>query len=76
MVGYGLATECARVTLWFGFARLRLRLVRALAHASNRPSQRVLTKIGMRYLQDRVLWRDRQRCYAVTAVEWEARICG
>lgn len=71
--GHGLATECARASLWFGFTHLRLRLVRALTGTGNRASQRVLTKAGMRYLRDRVLLGDRQRCYAITAGEWEAR---
>lgn len=71
--GQGLATESACASLRYGFTHLQLRLVRALAGAGNRGSQRVLTKAGMRYLRDRVLWGNRQRCYAITAGEWEAR---
>lgn len=71
--GRGLATEAARAALAHGFASLGLRLVRATTTSANRASQRVLSKVGMRYLHDRVLWGARQRCYAITAGEWQSR---
>lgn len=71
--GHGLATEIADAHLRCAFTDLGLPLVRALTQANNRASQRVLTKVGMRYLGDRFLWGERQRCYAVTAGEWDAQ---
>lgn len=74
--GCGLATETARALLWYGFGHLHVPLVRAVVQVRNLASQRVLHKAGMRYLHERVLWGDRQRCYAVTAAQWESHTFG
>ncbi|MQA85223.1 MAG: GNAT family N-acetyltransferase [Streptosporangiales bacterium] len=71
--GRGLATEIAAASLRCGFEDLHAPLVRALVQAANLASQRVLGKVGMRYLGDRFLWGERQRRYAITAGEWDAR---
>lgn len=71
--GRGLATELAGACLRCAFTAYGFPLVRALTQVDNHPSQRVLHKIGMRYLGDRLLWGEWQRCYAITAGEWAAR---
>lgn len=71
--GRGLATELASACLGFAFESLGFSLVRALTQVDNHASRRVLTKVGMRYLGDRVLWGEKQRLYAITAGEWAAR---
>jgi RimJ/RimL family protein N-acetyltransferase len=45
--GLGLATEAARAVLEFGFDRLRLKQIIALADPANVASVRVLEKLGM-----------------------------
>jgi len=68
--GAGLATEAAATCLAWGFDGLGAELVRAMTDLKHRASQRVLTKIGLRYSGERVLWGVRQRCYAMTAGAW------
>lgn len=71
--GDGYATEAARSCLAWGFDELGAQLVRAMTDRGHRASQRVLTKIGLRYVEERVLWGLRQRCYVMTAGEWVLR---
>lgn len=68
--GAGLATEAAEACLAWGFDGLGAELVRAMTDLRHRTSQRVLTKIGLRYVGERVVWGVRQRCYAMTAGAW------
>lgn len=69
--GRGLGSELAAACLRHGFEDRHMRLIRAHTQVANRASQQVLTKVGMRYLGERVLWDQRQRRYAITADEWE-----
>jgi len=71
--GAGLATEAAAACLVWGFDHLGAELVRAMTDLGHRASQRVLTKIGLRYVGERVLWGSRQRCYAMTSGAWTLR---
>lgn len=68
--GTGLATEAASACLTWGFDTIGAELVRAMTDLRHRASQRVLTKIGLRYVGERVVWGVRQRCYAMTAGAW------
>lgn len=68
--GTGLASEAAATCLVWGFDVLGAELVRAMTDLSNRVSQRVLSKIGLRYVGERVIWGVRQRCYAMTSGAW------
>ena len=52
--GRGLATEAARASMDFGFARLGLRSVVSIIDARNEPSLRVAEKLGMHPGRDRV----------------------
>jgi RimJ/RimL family protein N-acetyltransferase len=45
--GRGLATEAARALLAYGFERLKFPQIFAIAHVLNRPSIRVMVKLGM-----------------------------
>jgi ribosomal-protein-alanine N-acetyltransferase len=47
--GKGLATEAALASVAFGFERLRLPRIVAIAHPPNRASRRVMEKVGMRF---------------------------
>jgi RimJ/RimL family protein N-acetyltransferase len=47
--GRGLATEAARASVAFGFDKLRLPRLVAIAHPPNRASRRVMEKVGMRF---------------------------
>lgn len=71
--GQGLATEIAEASLRHGFEELETPLVRAFTQVMNFASQRVLSKVGLRYLGERVLWDVRNRCYAMTATDWACR---
>ena len=47
--GRGLATELGRAALHYGFEDLLLKEIVAVVHPDNQVSQRVLTKLGLRY---------------------------
>ena len=47
--GKGLATEAAQASVGFGFERLRLPRLVAIAHPPNLASRRVMEKVGMRF---------------------------
>jgi [ribosomal protein S5]-alanine N-acetyltransferase len=80
--GQGYATEAARALLGFGFGELALHRVHAHCVAENRPSARVLERIGMRlegilrqheYFSER--WWD-VHWYGILASEWPAAAAG
>jgi [ribosomal protein S5]-alanine N-acetyltransferase len=71
--GQGLATEIAEASLRHGHDELDIPLIRAFTQTLNFASQRVLSKVGMRYLGERVLWGARHRCYAMTETDWACR---
>lgn len=68
--GSGLATEAAAACVAWGFDVLGAELVRAMTDPQHRASQRVLTKVGLQYVGERVMWGSRQSCYAMTAGAW------
>ena len=47
--GQGLATECARVGMKFGFDNLKIPTIIGIVHPENFASQRVLEKIGLMF---------------------------
>lgn len=53
--GHGYATEAASHTLRYGFEKLRLDTITGRAHIENIASQKVLEKIGMRYMRDEIV---------------------
>jgi RimJ/RimL family protein N-acetyltransferase len=76
--GRGIALEAARAMLQFGFAEVRLHRVIGCCDARNRPSARVLGKLGLRqealFRQAEFLkgeWCD-EMIFAILADEWRA----
>ena len=51
--GQGFGTEAARASVRYGFEELGLERVVGIAHVENRPSQRVLEKVGMALVEQR-----------------------
>ncbi|MDQ3686561.1 MAG: GNAT family N-acetyltransferase [Acidobacteriota bacterium] len=49
--GKGLATEAARACLRYGFDELHFDCIAAITRPENKRSQRVMEKVGMRYLR-------------------------
>ncbi|HJP22132.1 MAG TPA: GNAT family N-acetyltransferase [Alphaproteobacteria bacterium] len=50
--GRGYATEVARAALDFGFNQVGLERIAAVTHQDNSASQRVLGKLGLRYIRE------------------------
>jgi RimJ/RimL family protein N-acetyltransferase len=50
--GQGFATEAAKASLDFGFQQLHLDVIYAVAMTDNGASNRILTKIGMRHVNN------------------------
>jgi ribosomal-protein-alanine N-acetyltransferase len=74
--GRGLMREAARAAVAFGFTQLGLRKIQVGCFDGNVASQRVIEKLGFRFLgveRDFAFrdgrWRD-QRAYELTAPEW------
>jgi len=53
--GNGYASEAATATLEHGFKKLKIPLITARAHIENMASQRVLEKIGMKFLCEEIV---------------------
>ena len=54
--GKGIATEAAHASVTYGFEKLKLERIIALAHRENGASRRVMEKIGFGYDKDLHLW--------------------
>ena len=74
--GQGLIPEAVVVVLKFAFETLRLHRIEVAIIPRNRPSRRVVEKLGMRsegvalgFLEINGEWEDHVR-YAMTAEEW------
>jgi RimJ/RimL family protein N-acetyltransferase len=74
--GQGLATEGARVGLSFGFAKLRLETIIALAHPDNVASRRVMEKLGMRFGGMAQYFGADMARYTIDAPSYAARVRG
>ena len=70
--GRGYAPEAARAVLAHGFEERGLERIVAVAVPENRASWRVMEKVGMRRVEDRVAYGLETVCYALTADEWRA----
>jgi ribosomal-protein-alanine N-acetyltransferase len=71
--GKGIATECAAASLLYGFSELGLGRIVAVAHPSNKASQRVLEKIGLRYEKEAHYYNANVKYYAITRAEYKLR---
>lgn len=52
--GKGIGTEAALASIEFGFLKLNLKRIIAMILPANLKSERVLDKLGMKYLEDRM----------------------
>ena len=70
--GAGLATEAATASLRQGFDVFGLDRIVAVVQPDNVASQRVLEKIGLRYVKDARFYKTDVKYYAVTREEYQA----
>jgi len=68
--GMGLASEGAKASLRYGFEELGLEQIVAVVQPENVASQRVLEKIGLRYLKDARFYNTDVNYYALTRDEY------
>ncbi len=68
--GRGYATEAASACLSYGFQTLHLQQILGVTQETNRSSQRVLEKLGMRHVGNLEKWNALQRVYVLTRDEW------
>jgi len=69
--GMGLAPEAAQASLCYGFEELGLDRIVAVVHPENVASQRVLEKIGLKYVKDARFYNKDLKYYAITRDEYE-----
>jgi ribosomal-protein-alanine N-acetyltransferase len=79
MAGKGYTPEALVVAMRFAFEDLRLHRLQIAIIPRNRPSRRVVEKLGLRlegiaerYLEINGVWEDHMR-YAITTEEWQER---
>ncbi len=66
----GYATEASIGLLKYGFKTIGLSKIVSSAHAENIPSRRVMEKIGMRYLDNKVQYGCLQAYYEIEADDY------
>jgi ribosomal-protein-alanine N-acetyltransferase len=69
----GLATEMARAILRVAFEQLQMTGVVCLTLTTNRPSRRVMEKVGFEYERDAIHAGLPHVLYCMTALEWKER---
>jgi RimJ/RimL family protein N-acetyltransferase len=69
--GMGLATEAASACLRYGFEELGLDRIVGVVQLENLASQRVLEKIGLRYVRNARFYNSDVKYYAITRNEFE-----
>ena len=69
--GMGFATEAASASLKHGFEDLGLDRIVAVVHPENVASQRVVEKIGLRYVKDARFYNTDVKYYEITADEYQ-----
>jgi len=65
----GYATEAAFGLLNYGFTSLRLKKIVSSAHVDNAPSRKVMEKIGMKYIDNRIHYGCLQAYYEIEAAK-------
>lgn len=68
--GKGFATEAALYTLEYGFKDLHIDIITGRAHVENVASQKVLEKIGMKYIRDEIVDNCPVKTYIATLQEF------
>jgi ribosomal-protein-alanine N-acetyltransferase len=70
--GKGYATEAAKAALAYGFQKLKLQNIIALAKPENTASRRVIEKIGMKFKRNAEYWGITCAYYAISKAQyWE-----
>jgi len=69
--GRRYATEAAKAALAYGFEKLKLDRIIALAKPDNTASRRVIEKLGMRYLKNAEYWGITCAYYTVSRSQYE-----
>ena len=64
--GMGYATESAKAGLAYGFNVMNLPLIYGIAHHKNIASNKVLKKIGLEYVEERMFFNAPHICYQLT----------
>ncbi|MEM6644423.1 MAG: GNAT family N-acetyltransferase [Bacteroidota bacterium] len=67
----GYATEASKGLLRYGFEKLNLKKIVSSAHVENVASRRVLEKIGMSYVDDRVHYKCLQAYYEIRVNKYQ-----
>ena len=71
--GKGIATETALISLDYGFNHLGLEKICATAHIENIGSNKVLKKMGFRFVEVIQIENDSCNWYELTNVDWQKR---
>lgn len=69
----GYATEASLGLLAYGFQTLRLDKIVSSAHVDNHASRRVMEKIGMTYIDDRVQYTCLQAYYEIQLADYNSK---
>lgn len=70
----GIATEAAKAVLTYGFATLKLSKIVAITAPTNLASQRVMTKVGLKYEKDAYLYQRHVVYYALLRKVWQSDV--
>lgn len=71
--GKGIATEAALASLNYGFRTMGLEAIYAGAHVENIASNKVLQKVGLKFIEIFEYDNDPHNWYQITKKEWEAK---
>lgn len=69
----GYATEASAGLLKYGFKKMGLHKIVSSAHVDNLASRRVMEKMGMRYIDNRIQYGCLQAYYEIEAETYEAK---
>lgn len=71
--GRGIATECARVSLDYGFDVLKTQDIYAAAHVGNAASNHVLKKTGLHFIETFQYDGSEHNWYHISRSEWRGK---
>jgi ribosomal-protein-alanine N-acetyltransferase len=71
--GQGIATECARASLNYGFEVLGASEIFAAAHSENTGSNKVLTKVGLTFVESFDYFDARHNWYQINRKDWDPK---
>ncbi len=68
----GLATEAAKASLRYGFEKLKLKEILAIAQPQNIASQKVMEKLGMKYEKDANYYQTKVVYFKILKKEYQS----